>query len=208
MAMSTELVSLFQNLSILPVGIVTALASGFMAYYTGYAGLRRGHSSQDALFISIVFGLAALVVYQEMQVLPSTWRIVIAFAVTITLSVVWRKWLRTGWNSFMRWLGVHRDDGVYGAWDVIADKDLAVGQISVHTKDGRILYLDNRLKYENEPWQGIYLGSDGSISMIVEREELPDGTIEERKEIISEEWGARLTYIPASEICRVNIRMQ
>ena len=42
--------------------------------------------------------------------------------------------------------------------------------------------------------------------MAVEEEELPDGTTQERQGVLSD-WGARLTYIPADQISRVNIRL-
>lgn len=178
-----------------------------MAYYTAYAGLRRGQTARDALFISAGFGLAALVVFETMYEFPSIWRIVGSFCVAIVLSVVWRKWLQKGWNTVMQRLGVHRDDGIHGAWDRLVDAVHLVGQISVHTTDGRILYLDDRRKYANAPFKGLYLGGDESIGMIVEREEFPDGTIEERKDIVHKDWGTRLTYLPASKISRVNIRL-
>ena len=61
-------------------------------------------------------------------------------------------------------------------------------------------------KYAEAHLGGMYLGSDGSIVMVVEHEDLPDGTTEERTAIRDATWGTRVTYIPASEIARVNIR--
>jgi len=44
--------------------------------------------------------------------------------------------------------------------------------------------------------------------MAVESEELPDGTEEIREAVRDDAWGTRMTYIPASEIARVNIRIK
>jgi len=83
-----------------------------------------------------------------------------------------------------------------------------VGQLSVHLKNGRVLYLHDRRAFLGCPWEGLYLGGDGSVIMAVESEELPDGTEEIREAVRDDAWGTRMTYIPASEIARVNIRIK
>lgn len=206
--MDYGIIALLRNFPALPIGVAVALASGYFAYAISYAGLRRGHSKQDALLISCMYALFAFAAFEGMSGVSGYLRVVGTLLAALIVGVIWRKWLRRRWNSIMQWLGVHRDDGVYGAWDEIVNADGVVGQISVHTKDGRILYLDDRRKYENAPWGGLYLASDESITMVVEREQLPDGTIQVRTDINQEGWGTRLTYIPASSITRVNIRLQ
>jgi hypothetical protein len=44
--------------------------------------------------------------------------------------------------------------------------------------------------------------------MAVEMEELPDGSEEIRQAVVDDAWGTRLTFIPSSEIARVNIRLK
>jgi hypothetical protein len=83
-----------------------------------------------------------------------------------------------------------------------------VGQLSVHLKNGRVLFLNDRRNFLNAPWEGLYLGGDGSIIMAVEMEELPDGSEEIRQAVVDDAWGTRLTFIPSSEIARVNIRLK
>ena len=42
-----------------PIAIQIALAGGYLAYLVAYAGIRQHHTTADATFRSIVFGLAA-----------------------------------------------------------------------------------------------------------------------------------------------------
>ena len=44
--------------------------------------------------------------------------------------------------------------------------------------------------------------------MVVEEEDLQDGVEEIRSGVVDSFWGTRMTYIPASEVKRVNIRMK
>ena len=48
----------------LSLSLQVALASGYLAYITAYAGLRRGHATQDAVFISLVFSVIALLSFE------------------------------------------------------------------------------------------------------------------------------------------------
>ena len=119
------------------------------------------------------------------------------------LEMVWARTMAQGNARFQstsrRWC---RND-----LETLVQTKKTVDQISVHLLDGRVLYLNDRPKYEGTPWDGLYLGGDGSVLMIVEEEKLPDGIEEERKGICSD-WGTRLTYLPASQITRVNIRLK
>lgn len=206
--MSNELMTLFRNFSILPIGLVVALASGFVAYTTSYAGLRRGHSTQDALFISSGYALFALAVFEGMSAFPSSLRIIGALLFALVIGILWRKWLRGCWQWAMRELNVHRDDGIYGSWDKLLQENRQIGQVSVYTKNGHVLHLNDRSKYKDEMFGGLYLGGDESITMVVDEEEYPDGIPASWEDVHDEDWGVRFTHIPASEIVRVNIRMR
>lgn len=146
--------------------------------------------------------------FEGMGDLPNSLRIVGAFLSALPIGVLWRKWLRELWQCIMRKLNVHRDDGVYGSWDKLLQEDRQIGQVSVYAKNGHVLHLNDRRRYHGKPWEGLYLGSDESIIMAVEEEELPDGTPVSWGGISVKDWGIRLTHIPAAEICRVTIRMK
>ena len=193
----------------LTLAVQAALGAGYLGYATAYAGFRRDHRSEDTVFISLAFaafGYAAFgLVAPKLGPLAG---VLAAFGVALSVAAFWRALGRRVWLWFMGAAKVHREDGVHGGWAAILQSQRAVGQISVHLKSGRVLYLNDRPKYFDRPWDGLYLGSDGSVIMVVEEEELPDGTTEERAGIFDPDWGTRLTYIPAGEVGRVNIRLK
>lgn len=192
----------------LSLSIQVALASGYLAYITAYAGLRRGHATQDAIFISLVFSVIALLCFELIPIQQTYLKAATASAAALATGIVWRKIGRPFWLWVMQKTRVHREDGVHAPWDVLVQTDRKVGQLSVHLKNGRVLYLHDRRAFLGCPWEGLYLGGDGSLIMAVESEELPDGTEEIREAVHDDAWGTRLTYIPASEIARVNIRIK
>lgn len=192
----------------LPLAIQTALGAGYLSYSTAYAGYRREHGAQDAVFITLSFSVVALLLFSAFEERGAWVASGASFAGTLFISVLWRVAGRKLWQGSMSGLRVHRDDGGHAAWLQIVQTTREVGQISVHTKDGRTLYLNDRTKFDDAPWSGLYLGNDGSVVMIVEEEEFSDGRIEVRQGVRDPAWGDRLTYLPATEICRVNVRMK
>ncbi|RAP39431.1 hypothetical protein BYZ73_20600 [Rhodovulum viride] len=192
----------------LSLSVQVAIGAGYLGYVTAYAGFRRDHDATDAVFISLAFASIATLAFLLVEKFGPVAAFLTAFLASLICAGVWRRWGRRCWLWCMDKTGVHRDDGVHTTWSGIAQTDRRVGQVSVHTEDGRILYLNDRSKYHGAAWDGLYLGGDGSVVMVVEEEELPNGTEETRSGISDEHWGTRLTYIPASQIRRVNIRMK
>lgn len=187
--------------------VQVSLAAGYMAYCTAYAGFRRHHQTRDTIFITLVFAAIASAVISQTQTLGTVTAYVISVLTVLISAALWRWFGKKLWQKLMRFSKVHREDGVETTWENLVQTDKIVDQISVHLSNERILYLNNRPQYVGTPWDGLYLGGDGSVLMIVEEEELPDGT-EEKRTGVRSEWGTRLTYLPASEITRVNIRLK
>lgn len=190
----------------LPLSIQLGMGVGFLSYVTAYAGRRRGHNAIDAVLLSMVFGLPAL-----LPMASATGATLINAACGTSLAfgmaLLWRGKLQSVWHQAARNMGLHAEDGMAHGWDAIASfPKLATGQVSVHTADGRILYLNDRRLFSGSPFKGLYLGSDGSIIMAVEEERMPDGTEQTRQDIVDPDWGTRMTYIPSDQIRRVNIR--
>lgn len=191
----------------LGTAVQVSLAAGYLAYCTAYAGFRRHHQTRDTIFISLVFAAIASAVISLVQILGTVPAYILAVFAALLSASIWRWFGRELWHKTMHASKVHREDGVETTWEALVQTKKIVDQISVHLSDGRILYLNDRPKYAGTPWDGLYLGGDGSVLMIVEEEELPDGTEEGRQGVCSD-WGTRLTYLPASQIARVNIRMK
>ncbi|MDO6586825.1 hypothetical protein Q4543_15030 [Salipiger sp. 1_MG-2023] len=192
----------------LSLSLQAALAAGYLGYVTAYAGFRRDHAATDAVFISLAFASLAMLAFVLLERFGLVASFIAAFVTSLLSAGLWRKWGRKGWLWCVGSVGVHRDDGAHGAWSGIVQTDRRVGQVSVHTVGGRVLYMNDRSKYHDAPWGGLYLGGDGSVVMVVEEEELSDGREEERTGINDELMGTRMTYIPASHVARVNIRMK
>lgn len=202
-----EIVALLGNLPLPGEDIMVVLISGYGAYISSFIGLRSSHTIRDELFCMVVLGLVGYSISELLGEISFIVRLIAAYLVATLAGVILRIWLLRWWQKTMYAFNIHHDDGISNAWTRIIRDRGRILQISVHVKDGRILHLNDRLQYMNAHWQGLYLGSDGSIIFPVDEEELPDGTVEQRNDVNDDEWGVRLTYIPASEVCRVNMRM-
>lgn len=187
--------------------VQVSLGAGYLAYCTAYAGFRRHHQNRDTIFVTLVFAAIASLVISSTQILGEVLAYFIAVLATLFSAAVWRWFGRKLWLKAMQSSRIHREDSINTTWEALVQTDGTVDQISVHLSDGRVLCLNDRPKYVGTPWNGLYLGGDGGIIMIVEEEDFPDGTTEERQAIRSD-WGTRLTYLPASQITRVNIRIK
>lgn len=183
------------------------LGSGYVAYCTAYAGFQRHHKTRDTVFITAVFVAVASGAFSLGSTINAWCAYSAAVFVPLAAAICWRLLGKSSWLWLMQFLRVHREDGNDCTWESIVQTTRYVDQLSVHTIDGRILYLNDRRQFvDKAEWNGLYLGGDGSVVMAVEEEELPDGSTEQRQGVLSD-WGTRLTYIPANQISRVNIRL-
>lgn len=190
----------------LPLTLQIGLATGYLAYVTAYASKRRHHTVVDATFMTFAFGAPA-VVLQTVAPLPPLAFAVAAAAINLCFAVLWRMLGHRLWVALMRAGKVHYEDGLTDAWEtVITTPGLKVGQVSVHTTDGRVLYLNDPDKYVDAPEGGLTFGTNGSVLMVVEEERMPDGTEQVREGISDPHWGTRMTYLPANQIVRINVR--
>ena len=197
-----------ENFFELSLGVQVALGAGYLAYTTAYAGLRKDHGPEDAIFISLAFSALAMLIFTNLASHGQWQQSIGALVGCLFAGSLWRIAVKKWWHKLMAIFGIHREDGVHSPWLSVTQSKHQVGQISVHTKNGKVLYLNNRPAFNDAPWSGLYLGGDGGVVMIVEEEELPDGKTEVREGIVDPVWGTRLTYIPAGEIERVNIRFK
>ena len=189
----------------LPVEFQIALAAGYMGAWITFLGIERQPRIIDITFRSLIFGLPPI---SLLRLLPDQELYVIipsAIAMSVGLGCLWRGLGRRISHKVLAKLGI-ANDGLANVWTaIIQTPKLQVSQLSVHTKDGRILY-QNEHRYENALFGGMNLGSDGSILMVVDEEFIPDQGEENRTGIEDKLHGTRITYIPASEVARVNVR--
>jgi hypothetical protein len=195
------------NPASLPLSIQIGLGIGYLGYLVAYGGARKGHSTLDATFLSLVFGIPALVVASTPGgTLPLD--ILVGGVVSLALAAFWRIKGRSLWFAATRFTGLSKDDGHHSVWEGLLNREDGIfcSQLSVHTADGRVLYLNDRRKFKSAPYEGLNLGADGSILMVVEKEKMPNGAVEQRHDLEDPDFGTRLTFIPADQVQRVNIR--
>ncbi len=199
---------MFDSIVTMPLVMQLALGAGYAGYAIAYAGLRRDHSATDAALCSLAFGVPAILVFSALVERGQMVAALAGFVVAIGVACLWRMGGRDGAYFLLNGLGVHQDDGLSNTWDaLIHRKGLKVSQMSVHMTDGRILYLSDRTLVKGAPFDGLLLGGDGSIAMVVQKERAADGSTVEKSDIADDEWGYRLTYIPADHVAQVNIRI-
>lgn len=186
----------------------TAIGAGYLAYVTAYAGFRKDHSAADQISITLVFSSLALVFANSLTSLSDGWRVAATLASIILLGIVWRILGRPTWHWLLSAMKIHREDGVYSGWAALVQTTRGVSQATILTADGKKLHLADRDPYRNYDWGGLYLCGDGSVTMIVDSETDANGVEVSREDIADADWGARFTYIPASQIRRVELRMK
>jgi hypothetical protein len=191
----------------LTLAVQVALGSGYVAYLISYSGLRQHHSNADIFFRTLAFGLVAT------GIMTWTWfitpvQVVCAIAATITAGAFWRIW-GMGWTSAVLRRGdVSWADDIPTAWlSVTATRtDRKLSQIAVEMSDGRVLLCADTRAFESAPSGPCVLGLSGDIVLYVTDEKRPNDEWFQPDRIRDPEYGANLTYVPASQIKRVELR--
>ncbi|HEX8553182.1 MAG TPA: hypothetical protein VF695_00610 [Sphingomonas sp.] len=191
----------------LPVALQIALGSGYLAYLVAYAGLRERHTSTEAIFRAIAFGMiatATLTWFDGRNVFVQ----VAAVAGTITGGAVWRfkgmDWAR----CLLRRTDISWTDDIPTAWlSVTAVRtEYRPSQIAVDLNDGRTVFCDDTRLFTQAPHGPCVFGLTGDIALYVTAELREDGTWLEHDDVLHPTDGANLTYLPASSIKRVAVR--
>lgn len=201
----------------LPLHIQLALGSGYLAYLVAYAGIRQHHTPSEVVFRSIAFGMAATAIMLWAPEAPATlnawkhpfWRPATALAVTVAIGALWR-WRGMRWSrTALRKLNVSWTDDIPTAWLSVTatETDISPTQIVVDLDNGRTLMCDDTRQFSGAPFAPCVYGLDGSIAFYVTAERPADGDWVERTEIRHDIEGDMLTYVPASAIKRVQLRL-
>lgn len=187
--------------------VQAGLGFGYLAYATAYAGLRDKHQAQDAVFITLAFGVPAALTFHAMAAFGWAPALLGALAVALGLAVLWRFRARELWRRLMRMARVHTDDGASSAWAGLIQTTRPFSQVAVHLKDGRVLHSLDLRRHQRAHLGGLLLGSDGGVVMVVEIEDAP-GTDRHEVADASDDYGrTRLTYLPPDQIARVDLRI-
>lgn len=192
----------------LPVALQIALGSGYLAYLVAYAGLRERHTSTDAIFRSVAFGLVATAL---LTWLGAGLIMVQIFAVIATVAVgaFWRFCGMDLARRILRRTDISWTDDIPTAWlSVTAAKtDHRLAGLAVDLTDGRTVVCDDTRQYREAPHGPCVLGLSGDVALYVTAERRENGEWFSHEDVLHPTEGARLTYIPASAVKRVEFRL-
>jgi hypothetical protein len=132
---------------------------------------------------------------------------VVAFLITISAAMFWRRIGCRLWRDLLRYAGVSWSDDNPSAWMSFSEStDNYVSQIAVQLDDGTWLQCNDTSKFSDAPFGPCVLGANGDVALYLTHEERPDGKSKELKTVLDPHYGARLTYIPAARIRRLTLR--
>ena len=184
------------------------LASGYAAYLICYRGIRSHHSAHDTIFIVLMFGMIAAGELWLTNHLNPIISGIFAFLLTIVVSLVWRRHGMSLLSYVLRNANSTWSDDTPSAWARLQEnREHPLSQISVLLKNGTWLHCNETSVFNNMPYSPCILGSNGDILMYLTS--IKEKSQEERTQdsTIDQTYGSRLTYVPAAEIARVNIRL-
>lgn len=191
----------------LPFELQLALGSGYLAYALAYVGIRGHHQSADTVFRTFAFGLIAWGVLAVMPLERA--RIPVAIGAALLAGAAWRVVGIELTRKIMRATNYSWTDEAPSAWATLYANHARHGvtQISVLHEDGTWLNCDLCHDFEGAPFGPFVLGPSGDVALFVTEEE-KDGDVHRCEGVRSDEYGDRLTYVPASKIKRVAIRFK
>lgn len=189
-------------------------ACGYVAYYIANKGIREHHKPADIAFSILVFAfVAAFAFYFSRWVLELSlvWSSGIALVFAILVGAAWRMFGRPRFESLLRATRISHSDDLPSAWMALFGERRVATQLCVQLKDGTWLMCADLSEFRNSPNGPCVLGAKGDILMYV-TDKMTDkqskrGTGFVRKaNPIDPEWGHEITYIPADQIVRVDLR--
>lgn len=188
--------------------VQVALASGYAAYIISYRGVRVHHTASDTVFFSMVFSLIASA---ELWLTRSFSPIVggtSAFLLTVAVGLLWRRIGMQLLTAMLRGANTTWSDDTPSAWARLQEnREYPLSQISVLLKDGTWLHCNETAAFNASPYAPAILGTTGDVLMYLTSIKAKDGEERLQTTTLDPNFGARLTYIPASEIARINVRL-
>ena len=194
----------------LPWATLLTLASGYAGYYVANVGIRDHHKPIDVIFSTLVFGFIATFAYNVCRIffeVSLVWSSVIAFAFAMLVGAVWSRVGRSALEGLLRKSSISHSDDLPSAWVALFGARLVVSQLAVKLKDGSWLMCDDLSKFSASPNGPCVLGAKGDILMYVTHKQSDIGVaFFPATHPIDSDWGHEITYIPADQIARVDLR--
>jgi hypothetical protein len=184
------------------------LAGGYLAYVIAYTGIRSHHTPIDTAFLSFVFGLPVAATLWACQALNKVIFVsLLAVVMGCLIALIWRKYVRSVVRATLhRWdISWSTDDPTTIA--TLSDNaKFGMTAFAVQLKDETWLECKNPHEFEGAPFNPVIIGKDGSVALYVTHKELKGQPEEAIPSVRDEQFGDKITYIPASEIRQIVIR--
>lgn len=194
----------------LPWEIQLTLGAGYLAYLIACFGMRDHHKPADVTFGTLAFGLCAA---SALALVPPAigWpRAAIAITAPLLAALLWRLWLGDALRRLARAINLSWSDDTPSAWYRVTqtNRQHFVAQITVILEDGSVLGCADTRPFASAPYGPCVLGANGDIALYVTHARRPDeDQFIERARVRDPFHGDDLTYIPASRIREMRIRL-
>ena len=172
-------------------------------------GIRNHHNAIDVAFSTIVFGFFGAIAY----LFAMGWAhdvavaALLAFLATSVLGALWSKIGRGILTWMLRKTNVSHNDDFETAFDaLISETRTNATQLMVKVGDGDWLMCNKLSDYADHPNGPFVLGRRGDVLMYVTHIRRGDGEYEEAESLTVGKWGTEVTYIPAEQVTRIDIR--
>lgn len=193
----------------LPWEIQLALGSGYAAYMLAYLGIRGHHKPIDIAFRAIAFGLVATAMLKLLPVRFGFWRIAAAAIAPLIAGLLWRKWFSEWLRWVARLINHSWSDETPSAWHRVTQQNsrFAYSQLSIQLDDDSRLYCCDLRDFADAPFGPCLIGPDGDVALYVTHKCDRDGEIEAVTDVRDPQHGDELTWVPASRIRKVRVRL-
>jgi hypothetical protein len=194
----------------LPWATLLTLACGYAGYYVANVGIREHHKAIDVTFSTLVFGFFSAFLYTALRRHGSI-DILIASAASFSFAIIlgglWSRFGRAALKACLRKSRTSYSDDLPSAWVALFEASTTATQLSVKLKDGSWIKCENLDHFAGFPNGPCVLGGKGDLLMYVTHFQGKDADeFEACPDTINDYYGAEITYIPASEIVRLDFR--
>lgn len=198
---------MFEDIITLPLEIQFPFATGYTAYLLAFSGIRSAHKAVDTIFIILIFSSIATLFFAALEGYGPVFAGASSFVGTCISSVFWRRVLRFRVRYFMRNLDISwANDDPSALATLCDDTQHEVTQVAVRLNNGSWLRCDDTSAFNDAPYAPFLVSPSGDLALYLTHEDTPDGNSRESLTTVDELYGARLTYVPASNISEINLR--
>lgn len=193
-----------------PMEISVAMGLGYVGYFIAHIGRKDHHKQTDIILSTAVFGLISMMIYREVyrNHHSDVLAVLASLGMVSLLAAIWNGFGRSYFAKILRSARVTYSDDLPSAWRAIPEaKGVYAEQLSVKLIDGTWLHCDDMSKFEESPNRSCVFGGEGDLLMYVTHVKAPGANeYVEKVRVKDNKYGDLITYLPKSQIARVEFR--